>query len=234
MTLVERVMSRWVGLGAWAAVLCLATVAEAQTRPLPSSSPKRWEFGGGMRWTTAVTFDSADANERDPTGAPFRLFAVKTQLENAFGAHVYIAPRITRSLRLEVSGSYAAPQLSASVTHDVENADDVLIDETITQLAMDVALLYEFHNDRTSRPNVPFIMGGGGFSRELHDGQTLIETGQSFFAGVGLKGYFMRGQVRRSIGLRFDGRAVFKTNGVALDDQTHIGAVLTASVFKQF
>lgn len=232
MTVVERVRSRCVGLGVCAAVMCLATVAQAQTRPGPA--PKRWEFGGGMRWTTAITFDSADANERDPTGAPFRLFAVDTQLENAFGAQVYIAPRITRSLRLEVTGSYAAPQLSASVTNDVENADDVLIDETITQLAMDVALLYEFHNDRTSRPNVPFIMGGGGFSRELHEGQTLIETGQSFFAGVGVKGYFMRGQVRRSIGLRFDGRAVFKTNGVTLDDKTHIGAVLTASVFKQF
>jgi len=234
MTVAERVTWRWMGLAAWTAVMCLATVAEAQTRPQPSSSPKRWEFGGGVRWTTAMPFDTADANERDPAGAPFRLFAVDTQLEHAFGAHLYIAPRITRSLRLEVTGSYAAPQLSASVTRDVENADDVLIKETITQLGVDLALLYEFRNGRTSRANVPFIMGGGGFSRELHEGQALVETGQSFFAGVGVKGYFMRGQVRRSVGLRFDARASFRMNGLVLDDKTHVGAVLSAVVFKQF
>ena len=216
------------------AIVCVATVSEAQTRPSGAAAPKRWELGGGVRWTTAVPFDTADANERDPTGAPFRLFAVETKLENAFGAHLYIAPRLTRSLRLEAAGSYSAPQLTASVTDDVESGADTVADEKVTQLGIEVALLYEFRNDRLSRPNVPFIFGGGGFSRELHEGQTLVETGQSLFGGAGIKGYFMRGQVRRSVGLRFDARAVFRMNGVALDDQMHIGAVFTASVFKQF
>jgi hypothetical protein len=230
----ERVTAPWLSLAVGIAAVFVAVAAEAQTRPLPPASPKRWEFGGGVRWTAAVPFDTSDANERDPTGAPFRLFSVSTRLEDAFGAQVYIAPPLTRALRLELSGSYAAPRLTASLTQDVEQGADTLIDETITQLAMDVAVLYEFRHDRLSRPLAPFLIGGAGFSRELHDGQTLVETGQSYFGGMGVKGYFMRGHARRSIGLRFDARALFRTNGVTLDGKTHIGALLTASVFKQF
>ena len=187
-----------------------------------------------MTWTTPVPFDNADANEKDPTGAPYRLFALESQLENAFGVQLYVSPRLTRSLRLELAGRYAAPHLTASATKDVENAADTVIEETIMQLSMDAALLYEFGSDLPTRGTVPFVFGGAGFSRELHDEHTLVETGQAYFGGAGVKGFFMRGRVRRSIGLRFDGRVVIRMNGVALDDQSHIGGVFTGSFFKQF
>jgi hypothetical protein len=225
---------RWLRAACVAAVLCSTTIAEAQTQPRPSTTRKTWEFGGGVTWTTQTPFGSADANERDPTGAPFRLFALESQLDSTFGAQLYISPRLTRSLRLELAGRYGAPHLTASVTKDVENAADAVIDETIMQLSMDGALLYEFGPDLPTRGTVPFVFGGAGFSRELHDGQTLVETGQAYFGGAGVKGFFMRGRVRRSIGLRFDARVVMRMNGVALDDKSHIGAVFTASFFKQF
>jgi len=211
-----------------------ASVAEAQTRRPPQPARQTWELGGGLRWHGAIPFDSADANERDPTGAPFTLFKVQSQLDDVFGAEIYVSQGFSRSWRFELAGSYTPPQLSVSVSDDVENAEATLVEETITQLAMDFAVLYEPRNAVPSRKTVPFLIGGAGFSRELHDGQTLVETAQTFFGGAGVKRFFARGQARRSVGLRFDARALFRMNGVALDDQMHMGVVVAASIFKQF
>ena len=54
----------------------------------------------------------------------------------------------------------------------------------------------------------PFVIGGGGYLRQLYDERTLVETGSVYYAGAGVR-YWLRGGdgQRRSIGLRGDGRA---------------------------
>jgi hypothetical protein len=49
---------------------------------------------------------------------------------------------------------------------------------------------------------VPFLAGGAGYLRELHDGAELIETGRIYHGGAGLKLWF--GQGARRLGVRAD------------------------------
>ena len=62
---------------------------------------------------------------------------------------------------------------------------------------------------------VPFAAAGGGYLRQLHEGQTLVEQGQVYHAGGGLKYWLLTRKVGavRSAGLRTDARIVFPAWG---------------------
>jgi hypothetical protein len=208
--------------------------AGAQT-PQRSSPPKNGlQIGVGVRWNSEVTFASSDANELAPSGSTVALFTAQSRLESAFGVQVSVSPRLNRSMRLEVTGAYAAPQLSVAVVDDLEGADSVVASETIQQILLEVAIVAEHDGMNPSRRTVPFTFAGVGFAREMHEGQTLIENSQGYFVGIGGKHFLMRGRVRRNIGVREDVRIVFRVNGASFDDKIHVGATVGASLFFQF
>jgi hypothetical protein len=61
---------------------------------------------------------------------------------------------------------------------------------------------------------VPFVSAGGGYIRELHEGNELVETGNEFHATAGVKYWFGTG--RRRLGLRAE--AGFSSRQKGLDD----------------
>jgi hypothetical protein len=69
---------------------------------------------------------------------------------------------------------------------------------------------------------VPFVDGGAGYLRQLHEDRVLIETGRTFYAGAGVK---WRSSAARPRGLgqrlvvRADARLVSRTGGVDVDDE---------------
>jgi len=216
--------------------LCgLWSVPAAAQTPRPSSAPKNGlQIGVGVRWSNQTKFDSRDANELTPSGSTVALFTAQSRLESAFGVHVTVSPRLNRSLRLEVTGAYATPQLSVAVVDDLEGADAVVASETLQQILLEVAIVAEHDGMNPARRTVPFTFGGVGFAREMHEGQTVIENSQGYFVGIGAKHYLMRGRVRRNIGMREDVRLVVRVNGASFDDNVHVGATLGAQLFFQF
>jgi hypothetical protein len=89
------------------------------------------------------------------------------------------------------------------VTDDAEGAEDVTADETMSRYVFGGSLVYHltgmaFANGR----GVPFVLGGAGYLRELHEGRELVETGAEYHAGAGIKFWFGNG--RRRLGLRGD------------------------------
>ena len=107
---------------------------------------------------------------------------------------------------------YLRPLLSTSLANDAESAADTVATETLARYIFDGSLLYHFGRGK----RVPFVVAGGGDIRELHDGYGVVDTGNEFHAGGGLKNWFQSG--RHKLGLRVEGRAVSRSGGVDFKD----------------
>ena len=85
---------------------------------------------------------------------------------------------------------------------------------------------------------VPFVTGGGGYLRQIHEGQTFIQTGRTYHLGGGIKVPLVSRAAAQTwvkqIGVRVDARALVQTAGVTLDDRAHIAPALAASLFVRF
>ena len=90
-------------------------------------------------------------------------------------------------------------------------------------------------NRLTFGPRVrPFVLAGGGYLRQLYDERTLVETGSLYYAGAGVR-YWLRGGdgQRRSVGLRADGRAQWRRDGVEFEGKTRVAPVVTLHLFLE-
>jgi len=81
----------------------------------------------------------------------------------------------------------------------------------------------------------PFVAAGGGYLRQLYSERTLVETGQVYFAGAGVR-YWLRGGdgIRRSVGVRSDIRAQWRRDGVEFEGRTRVAPVWAAHLFAEF
>jgi hypothetical protein len=196
-------------------------------------APRRgsWEISAGA--LMAQGFDVGDRTAtltRNPsTGAgSFDLFTTSTRLVPAPAAQGRVGVYLSRSLSIEGGVQYSRPQLRARLTNDVEGADSITASSTITRYVFDGSLVVHlvplaFAGGR----GIPFVLGGGGYVRELHEGNELLETGQEFHGGGGVKFWFGRGKHRAGVrveaglavregGFDFeDGRRTTPTAGVA-------------------
>jgi len=81
-----------------------------------------------------------------------------------------------------------------------------------------------------------FAAAGVGYGRQLHDGQTFVETGQSSYVGGGLH-YLLKTEGKRhlkSAGIRAEVRGTLVRDGLTLDGATHLMPVLGATLFVRF
>ena len=83
---------------------------------------------------------------------------------------------------------------------------------------------------------MPFVTGGVGHLRQMHEERTLSRPGCTISVGGGVKWLLFarpRGLVN-AIGVRVDARAVVRTKGVAFDDGGHASPAVGASAFVRF
>ncbi len=93
---------------------------------------------------------------------------------------------------------------------------------TLAQITIEGGALIEVATLRLPAGNlVPFVDGGGGYLRQVHEDRVLIETGRTIYAGAGVKWRSSvvkpRGLVQRLV-LRADARVVSRTAGVDVDE----------------
>jgi hypothetical protein len=83
---------------------------------------------------------------------------------------------------------------------------------------------------------VPFIRGGVGYLRQLHEGQSLVETGIAYHAGGGLTYWLSSGGQGffKGWGLRGDARVLVRDGGFSLDDETRTGVVVAGALVMAF
>jgi hypothetical protein len=184
-----------------------------------SDAPRRGsvEIGGGVVAFGGFDMGSRNAEEtrniNTGTGS-FTLFTADSRARAAPGAQLRVGVYLSKAISIEAGLQYARPKLSSTLTSDAEDAPDLTAEETITRYLVDGSLV--LHLTRLSFAGgrgVPFLSGGGGYLRELHERNEYIETGREYHATAGLKLWFGR---KERLGLRVDAGASIRDGGADL------------------
>ena len=125
------------------------------------------------------------------------------------------------------------PTLRVSLSNDFESAPNVDADEQVTQYVIDGTLLYQFATFSSGRAGL-FVAGGGGYLRQLDDGNENVTTGSQIHGGGGLHYWFGSGQHR--LGLRVEGRIAVRNGSVDLspEDKHRLVPTLSAGLAYLF
>jgi hypothetical protein len=201
------------------------------------AGPGGLELSAGTAWVGKAAVGTRDATLTGSSGDRFRLFSTSSELGGATGFNVRLGRHVTSIIEAEVSASYAAPVLTTTITGDAEAASATAVSESITQFTIEGGALVDLMRGPPRSWVLPFVAVGGGYLRQLHEGDTLVQAGKVFYAGGGARiPLVSRGADKRltQLGVRVDLRALLRSGGVMLDGKSHISPVLSASLFVRF
>lgn len=233
---------RWGATVAGVLLSCVGLASGAFAQPVdagPSLRAHHVTFAGGVIWTGGYPIGDVTAQLRgNAVGSnppPFMLFQAESSVDAAAGAEARVGFAMSRSLTLEVGVSYQRPGLTTSLSQDAEIAAVTIDAERLSQYVIDIGAVWQLPRITLGRRVRPFVIAGGGYLRQLYDERTLVETGSVYYAGGGVR-YWLRGGdgLRRSVGLRADGRALWRVDGVEFAGQTRIAPVFGLHMFMEF
>jgi hypothetical protein len=210
-----------------------AAIALLALGSLPATAQKRSPIEttiGGV-WMGGYSLGDRDANltTNDTAGSPYTLFKSTATMNSAGGLDARVGWRATPMLTFEGALTWARPVLSTRLYSDAENAAEIRATETTSQYIIEGAVVAALLGGR--RALVPFVRAGFGYLRELHGGNSLVETGTSLHLGGGAT-YWFGDIARQRIGLRVDGRYYMLRNGLNLGSSSRsLGAVSGGVVF---
>src|SRR5262249_3031607 len=146
----------------------------------------RFEVSAGTLWLGSAALGSSDATLTGSSGDRFRLFSTSSDLGGAVGLVGRVGRRVTRAVETEISGSYVSPRLTTRISNDAESAPSATVSDTIRQFTIDGGVLIALPW-RVGRRVRPFVTAGGGYLRQLHEGNVLAQTGRLAYAGGGAR-----------------------------------------------
>jgi len=221
----------------WLAVCLLTTGAVARGQSATVDLPGRYEVAVGVAWVAPVTFGDSDATLTAASGGRYRLFSTSTELGSTPALNMRIGRRLTRTVQVDLTGSYSTPSLETTISNDVEGAAPAVASEPISQSTLGGAVTLFLPRWRIRKQILPFVTGGGAYLVQLHEGRTLAQKGGAYHAGFGVTiPLVTHGSGRRvkQFGIRTDARFFVRAGGVTLDGQAHAAPVVTAAVFTRF
>jgi hypothetical protein len=223
---------KWLGV-ALVAAIAWPVDAAAQTKGLAH----RVEItgGGGLQTGADLGTQNADLRANSTTPQPFALFTTESRLSRTWLADARIgfvvSPRITVEGRL----GYSRPFLETSVSADTEGAASITVVERVDQYVIDAGIVIRLDEARIGRLT-PYVAGGAGYLRQLHEGLTVIEQGHVYHLGGGLTLDVVtrnRGVIRAA-GLRVDARVYFLSGGISLGNGVVTQGTMTGGLFFRF
>jgi hypothetical protein len=223
----------------WSVALSLcAAVLQATPAFAQSSAVAAYhvEIGAGVIWMGREPIGMRTATETTGAGGTASLFNTSSELGGAAGFDGRIGVPLSRSLVAEAEASYLKPQLRIATSGDTEGAAAVTASETIQQFTVGGNLRWMLPGRRWSARLAPFVLGGGGYMRQLHDQATLLETGHFYQFGAGVETLLMarRRFPGRGVGARADVRAVVRGKGIAFDGGSKTSPAAGVSAFVRF
>jgi len=218
------------------ALLATALPAGAQTVRQQPVGRIELDVGGGL--FSGAALGAGDANLRANVPAPqaFRVFTADSRVERAPSIHLRAVVPLNRRFGIEAGMTWGRPEIRTSVTADVEGAASLTSVEQVDQYVFDGGVVWMLDGLRLGDRLVPFVSGGAGYLRQLHEGRTLIEHGQIYQAGGGIK-YWLLARPRgflKSSGVRGDVRLQLLRGGIAFDEGPRPHAAISGSVFVGF
>jgi hypothetical protein len=217
------------------AVAFVPSLAAAQGY-VRSPAPRRGsiEVGGGV--TFLPGFDMGGRTADLTTSAPttrFDLFTTQSTVGDFMGVHGRVGYYFSGSISVEASVRFARPELSVDLSGDAESAADVTATEIASHYVFGGSLLFDLRGASfAGGRGVPFVSGGAGYLRELHDGNLLVETGTEYHATAGLKYWFGTGDNR--FGLRVEGGVSAREKGFDDEDGRRVQPTVAAGLSYVF
>jgi hypothetical protein len=230
-------MTRGMAVGAVSLMLTFAAAPSAQVaRPTP---PRTFRLTASAGVTVGAGYQIGDRTaelRRNTVGsaATFTLFDAASAFQPAAGIEARVAFRLTPAFSLEGGMAYSRPRIDVTVSDDVEGANGTFEGETTMQYVIEASVLWRVPGLPRDGRVRPFVIGGGGYLRQLHEPRTLVETGQVYHLGGGLQYVFEADQRRRPVGLRGDIRAYVRKDGIEFADRVRLYPALSALVFVGF
>ena len=217
------------------AVLSLTAIAEAQVY-VAGDAPRRGSIeasGGGM---FAPGFDmgsvTAELTRSTPTDK-FDLFTSDSEVSGFPGVFVRLGYYLSESFSIEGGMRYARPTLSVRLSGDAESAPDLTADETLSHYLFEGSVLWHLRDlSFASGSAIPYVSGGAGYLRELHEGNQLVETGQEYHGLAGLNYWLGSGAHR--FGIRFEGGISARKKGFDSDESLRTQPIVFGGVSYLF
>lgn len=171
-----------------------------------------------------------------PTGNPVAVFTTDVSIEGGPGGEVGLGWRINRRLVLEATGGIGSLTIESAVRGDLEGAPAITARSSLLQVTVDGAARVELPAAFGGGRWRPFVSGGGGYLRQVHEDRLLIETGWTIFGGGGLLvappaatgGFFGR------LGFRADVKGVMRAGGVDIEDARRVYLVASGGIVFGF
>jgi hypothetical protein len=223
-------------LSAAAGVLGASAPAEAQTRR-GAAPAHRIEAAVGVGLFGGAELGSTDANLRANSlqSTPYRIFVADAQLSRARAFDVRAGYTVSRRVGVEARFGMHHPELRAALSSDAEGAAPVTAVERLDRYFVDAGVTFAIDALRVGSL-VPFAAGGGGYARQLHEGQTVVDEGRIYYVGGGAKYWLLtraRGAIK-SIGIRGAARLNFVDLETSFSDDVQRHGSISASVVVGF
>jgi hypothetical protein len=208
----------------------------AQTTAQQTVAHVELEVGGGLIGGAALGASDADLRANAQARQPFRLFTAESRFVRAPALLVRAAVPLGGRFGLEGGMTWGRPEIRTSLTADAEGAPPLASVERINQFVFDASLVWMLGTVRPGQRLIPFVSGGAGYLRQLHEGRTLIEHGQTYHAGGGIKYWlFTRtGGLLRSAGLKGDARLQLLSGGITFEEGPRSHVAISGSLFVGF
>jgi len=160
------------------------------------------EVGGGGNWGPGFETGRTIAElTRGGQSDGFDLFTSEEDVSGFPGLHAWLGFYLSRALSLEGGVRFSKPELAYRLSGDAESAPDETAAETLSSYVFEGSALFHFTQAAfAGGRGIPFVSGGGGYIRELHESNQLVETGNEIHVTGGFKYWFGSGDHR--FGLR--------------------------------
>jgi hypothetical protein len=202
-------------------IAALLVAGGARPAAAQEAWPGRVEVGVGVAIGTGADLGRSTATlvaNQGPTGGGFTLFEAGSRARRATSFAARVAWRFGSRLLVEGRGAYSRPEIVTTVSNDPEAASLTFTGDRLVSYALDGSVVLHMRREGFRGRAMPYLIGGGGYLRELHGARTIVETGTTAHVGGGLKWLFSVRQARtiEGLGIRIEGRGTSRTGGVDL------------------
>jgi hypothetical protein len=194
------------------------------------------ELSGGVVWSAGTDLGSVSADETRNTGTgtgPFVLFNTDSKIDAAIGLQGKFGVYVARAVSVEGGVLVTRPDFAVKLSGDAESAPDLTATETLTRYVIDGSVLFHATGAAFGAGRgVPFVLVGGGYLRDAHEKNEVIETGHEFHVGGGLHYWFGDGNHR--LGVRADVGVSIRSGGADAKDTSRTVPTVAGSIAYLF
>ena len=222
-------------LGCLACLVLLVCAGPARAQDAPALRAHRLMLDGGVVWSGGYAIGGATAHLRSNAAGspppPYTLFSVSSDVSSASSVALRVGFALTPRLAIEGGGSFGRPRLDSAISSDVEVGAQRIEGGQLQQYVFDAAVVWHLPVRLGARAR-PFVTGGVGYLRQLHEGRTMVEVGQIYSGGVGARLWFRGGTgSTRSLGLRTDLSANLRRGGIDFANKVRLFPTLAVHLF---